>query len=102
MKMRVRPDCKHSIINAFAGREFVKYEWRDVPVGNEVEAGSHPFLEIQSPDDEVDFTLPPGSIDDAYPKATPSKPAAKKTAVKKPPVRRKRKPKKAAKGRGNG
>jgi len=32
---------------AFGGHEFVKYEWREVPVGCEAEAELHPFLEVE-------------------------------------------------------
>ena len=31
---------------AFGGLEFVKDEWRDVPVANEDEAKRHPYLEV--------------------------------------------------------
>lgn len=34
-------------VTAFSGLEYVRYEWRDVPKGFEVEARGNPFLELQ-------------------------------------------------------
>lgn len=31
-------------VTAFTGREFVPYEWRDIPAGSEDEARRNPFL----------------------------------------------------------
>ena len=35
-------------VTAFGGFEFVKYEWRDVPVGFEIQAEQHPYLETET------------------------------------------------------
>lgn len=47
-------------VTAFAGREYVAYEWRPVPAGCDAEARRHPYLELQEPPDseavEVDAT----------------------------------------------
>lgn len=62
---------------AFGGFEFVKYEWRDVPLGFEDAAVQHPFLEVEKPEPKPE----------PKPKPKP-KPA---TVTKKPATRRRRK-----------
>ena len=36
--MEAKAKAPHSVIRAFTGREFVKYEWRPVPPGHDDEA----------------------------------------------------------------
>jgi hypothetical protein len=40
-------------INAFTGREYVPYEWRDVPAGKEDEAQRNPYLELLDDEPET-------------------------------------------------
>ncbi len=47
MKARVKDDFRWNTVMAFAGVEFVKDEFRPVPMGYEDEAKKHPYLEIQ-------------------------------------------------------
>jgi len=44
MEAKVPNDFRFSVVTAFAGREFVKYEYRIVPNGFEIEAENHPML----------------------------------------------------------
>jgi hypothetical protein len=48
MQARVKPDHRYAVLIAFTGREFVKSEWRPVPVGMEREAQQHPWLETKT------------------------------------------------------
>ena len=64
---------------AFGGYEYVAYEWRDVPLGSESQAESHPYLVIES----VPVAQPET-------KKEPAKPAAKPRAA----TRRRRTPSK--------
>lgn len=50
MQARVSASCKWGIVTAFGGREYVRYEWRNVPHGNEEKAQQHPMLETKTPD----------------------------------------------------
>lgn len=47
MKARVKEDCRWPIIQACTGREFVQYEWRPVPAGQERDASTNPYLNVQ-------------------------------------------------------
>lgn len=47
MQARVKQDHRWKSVVAFSGHEFIKGEWREVPVGCELEAERHPFLEIK-------------------------------------------------------
>lgn len=46
MKAKVKADFRYSVVNALAGREFTKREWRPVPPGHEEEARNHPYLDV--------------------------------------------------------
>jgi hypothetical protein len=59
------------VVVAFGGLEFVKDEWRIVPVANEAEAKRHPYLEVLE-----------------EPKPAPKAAAAPKAAPKKTTTRR--------------
>ena len=48
MKAKVKNDCNLKVVTAFAGVEYVKYEYRPVPASAENEALRHPFLEIET------------------------------------------------------
>ena len=48
MKAKVKQDYRWDNLRAFSGSEFVKYEYRPVPVGCEKEAKAHPALEIEA------------------------------------------------------
>jgi len=52
MLAKVRSDCRWSTVTAFAGREYVKREWRRVPDGCEEEAQRHSMLDAK--DDVLD------------------------------------------------
>ena len=47
MKARVNADCRWSTVTAFAGREYVKSEWRKVPDGCEEEAARHEMFDTR-------------------------------------------------------
>ncbi len=47
MNAKVSQNFKWDTVNAFSGNEFVRYEWRRVPEGCEVEAHDHPHLEVE-------------------------------------------------------
>ena len=49
MQARVKQDARYGIILAFSGVEFVKIEWREVPVGKEAEALRNQYLEVREP-----------------------------------------------------
>lgn len=38
MQAKVKQSWRWNVVKAFTGREYVKYEWRTVPDGNEAEA----------------------------------------------------------------
>lgn len=62
MQARIRPDCLWKVVQAFGGMEYVKYEWRYVPVANEEEAQRHPFLEVEGGLTEPAVILPPNHL----------------------------------------
>ena len=64
-----------SVVVAFGGFEFVSNEWRDVPVGFEIQAEQHPYLEIQPE---------PEPVEPAKPKPTPRKRAPRKWTATQP------------------
>jgi hypothetical protein len=47
MQARVRQDYRYKSIVALSGQEYVKGEWRPVPVEREKEAARHPFLDVR-------------------------------------------------------
>lgn len=53
MQARVKKDSRYGSITAFSGLEFVKTEWRPVPVGKEKEAERNPYLELDRPEPEA-------------------------------------------------
>lgn len=53
MLARVKQDYRSGPVMAFAGREYVLSEWREVPAGFEGQAKNHPFLDTQPSLDEV-------------------------------------------------
>jgi hypothetical protein len=59
MKARVRADSRYPTCTAFGGREYVRYEWRDVPADGLEEAARR-----ASGDDYLEFLLvsPPSSV----------------------------------------
>jgi hypothetical protein len=48
MDARVNQTSRYGSVVAFSGHEFVKYEWRTVPAGFELEAERHPSLEVKA------------------------------------------------------
>jgi Transcription termination factor len=44
---RVKQDYLMGPVMAFSGHEYVKYEWRPVPLGSEKEAQAHALLDIR-------------------------------------------------------
>lgn len=53
MLARVKADCQYPIITAFGGLEFVQYEFRQVPAGQEESAQINPYLDTALTEDEV-------------------------------------------------
>jgi hypothetical protein len=53
MNARVSSKSRYGSINAFSGHEYVKYEWRAVPEGQEDSARKNPYLEVQETVDAV-------------------------------------------------
>lgn len=51
MQARVSASCQWGIVTAFGGREYVRYEWRNVSPGNEEAARKHHMLDVK--DDAV-------------------------------------------------
>lgn len=47
MQAQVKANSPWRTINACAGAEFIKSQWRDVPAGRESEAQNNPFLETR-------------------------------------------------------
>lgn len=45
VEARVKQDWQFDTVIAFSGHEYVKSEWRPVPLGSEKEAQAHPYLE---------------------------------------------------------
>ena len=83
MKARVSESCKWHVVTAFAGREYVKNEWRDVPSTARKQAELHPFLEIKPPKIEV-VVKPPAPVKKAVAKRKLNprrKPAPKKVVT---------------------
>jgi hypothetical protein len=58
MEARVNQSSRYGSIVAFSGREYVKYEWRVVPAGFELEAARHPYLEVKQIGMDVLESLP--------------------------------------------
>lgn len=56
---------RFSSVTAFSGLEFVRYEWRDVPIGFEDEAQRNPFLELQEDAPVEPETTPEPTPEDA-------------------------------------
>ncbi len=50
MQARVKEKSWISVVTAFGGREYVRYELRTVPVGYEAEAKQHPLLDVVLPE----------------------------------------------------
>lgn len=48
MNARVKEDCRYNSIQ-FQGNEYVKQEWRRIPVNSEVIANENPYLELEKP-----------------------------------------------------
>ena len=48
MLARVKQTCRWNTVTAFAGREYIRNEWRRVPAGLEAEAQRHPMLDIDA------------------------------------------------------
>ena len=46
MLAQVKKDCRYPIITAFGGLEYVQYEYRAVPVGQENSAKDNPYLDL--------------------------------------------------------
>ena len=69
MRAKVNDESRFPIITSCAGREFVKFEYREVPAGLEDEAKANPFLEIETEEPAaaelpVSLSLPPkGEVD---------------------------------------
>jgi hypothetical protein len=53
MEAKVKSDSRYRTIIAFSGMEFIKGEWRAVPVGCEAEAMRNEYLETQEKPVEV-------------------------------------------------
>ena len=82
--MKAKANYPAGPVTAFSGLEFVKYEWRDVPVGFETQAEQHPYLEIKQVEPEPEIV--PEVVEPAKPKAKPKttrKRAPRKRVVKK-------------------
>jgi len=47
MLARVKQDYLSGSVTAFSGYEYIRSEWREVPIGFEEQAKNHPLLEIQ-------------------------------------------------------
>lgn len=58
MDARVNQSSRYGTVTAFSGHEFVKYEWRAVPAGFELEAAKHPSLEVKQIGMDVLESLP--------------------------------------------
>jgi hypothetical protein len=48
LEAMVNEKTRHSTVNAFSGHEYVRYEWRAVPVGFEAQAQAHPYLSVRA------------------------------------------------------
>ncbi len=71
MEARVKENCKWSRVTAFAGREYIKKEWRPVPNVARKQAELHPFLDVRIDGKEP---VEPDEVVTAVPVATPKKP----------------------------
>lgn len=60
MRARVNPAWRWKSILALGGCEFVKGEYRPVPVEREDEARKHPYLEIEPEAEKPRRTIPKG------------------------------------------
>lgn len=47
MKAKVKKSARFPLITSCAGKEFVRYEYREVPAGFEQEAENNPFLDVE-------------------------------------------------------
>ena len=61
MKAIVKPDSALAVITSCGGAEFLKLEYRPVPVGCEDEALNNPFLDVAE-DDPPEFSPSPEII----------------------------------------
>ena len=48
MQARVKANSPITVVTAFGGHEYVRYEWRSVPDEAEEEAQRHPYLDVDS------------------------------------------------------
>jgi len=67
MQAKVKQEYFLPSLIAFSGVEFIKKEWRPVPVGAEAEAEAHPNLDVREDgdlEDEVNIIMPE-TADDA-------------------------------------
>lgn len=83
MLARVKDDCKTSPVTAFGGREYIHSEWRGVPGGCELEAITHPFLDIlteaeRAPEAEAPADALPEPVAEPQPEPAPKPKRGKK------------------------
>jgi hypothetical protein len=78
-------------VQAFSGREYVRYEWRDVPTGLEEQARGNPYLELLEDENGADEESQASPADSPAESLEQPEPKAEKPAVKKPASRRKKK-----------
>jgi len=90
MEARVKDTCKWRVVSAFAGREYIKSEWREVPNSARKQAELHPFLDVRV--DGVELAEPDEVKAVEVVTAVPIK---KPVSKRKPRPRRKPAPKKA-------
>lgn len=79
MEAKVKQDCRYKSIVALSGQEYIKSEWRPIPVERETEAARHPFLDVrEAPIETVVEKLPEISeISEEKPVKVSDKKAAK-------------------------
>lgn len=78
IQARVKPDHRWNVVKAFSGLEFIKSEYRDVPLEAEEQAKAHPFLETR------EYVPPEPEPIPEEPKAKKGKAQEKKTTQAEP------------------